>query len=231
MKLFCSVLWILLLAGQTGLWGQVNVSSMAFDNSVKDFGKVIQGEMLKHVFSFSNQGSSTLEILGVEATCGCQTTTLSEKQFLPGHSGQIEMSVDTALLIGAIEETAHIATNDPQRPSVIFSIKADVQPEISLSSPSIYFEDVPKGEQVVREVMLTVMTEKSIKILSADAGDKSVVVKLEPIPDSGGKKIKLTATHTGDGMIGYRTESITVKTNSMISPELSIYLIIRNYNR
>ena len=141
------------------------------------------------------------------------------------------MSVDTTFLIGAIEESAHILTNDPRRRSVSFSIKAEVQPEISLSSPSIYYENVPEGEQVTREVMLTVMAEKSVQILDAEASDERVVAKLEPVPDSGGKKVRLTATYTGDGKIGYRSESITVKTTSTISPELSIYLIIRNFNR
>ena len=220
-----------MIAGQTGLWGQDNVPSMFLENSVKDFGKVIQGEMLKHVFGFSNRGSSPLEILSVEATCGCQTTTISEKQILPGRNGQVEISVDTALLIGAIEESAHIITNDPRRPSVFFTIKADVQPEIRVSSPSIYFGDVPKKEQATQEVMLTVMAEKSVMILSADSSDGSVVVKLESVPDSGGKKVKLIATHTGDGKIGYRSESITVKTTSTLTPELTIYLLIRNFNR
>ncbi len=229
MKRSCSAFWILLIAG--GLWGQDKVPSMVVDDSVKDFGKVMQGKMLKHVFGFSNQGSGTLEILSVDATCGCQTTTLSDKQILPGESGRIEMSVDTTFLIGAIEESAHIITNDPRRRSVSFSIKADVQPEISLSSPSIYFENVLVGEQVTREIILTVLAEKSVKILGADASDERVVVNLAPVPESGGKRLRLIATYTGDGKIGYRSESITVKTTSTISPELSIYLIIRNFNR
>ena len=211
--------------------GQDSVPSLVFDSSVKDFGEVIQGEMLKHAFGFTNLGSSPLEILSVEATCGCQTTTVSEKQILPGRSGQIEISVDTALLIGSIEESARIITNDPRRPSVFFSIKADVKPGISVSSPSIYFGDVPKGEQITREVVLTVMAEKSVRILSADSSDESVVVRLGSVPDSGGKKIKLIATHTGDGKIGYRSETITVRTTSTLTPEFTIYLIIRNFNR
>lgn len=204
---------------------------MVFDSSVRDFGKVMQGEMLKHVFSFSNQGTGTLEILSVEGTCGCQTTTLSQKQIPPGQSGQIEIRVDTALLIGANEESAHITTNDPRRRSVFFSIKADVQPEIGVSSPSIYFGDVSEGEQVTQEVMLTVMAEKSIRILSAESSEEDVAVKLESIPGSGGKKVKLIASHKGEGKTGYRSGSITVKTDSTITPELSIYLYIRNFNR
>ena len=187
--------------------------------------------MLKHVFSFSNQGSGTLEILSVEGTCGCQTTTLSQKQIPPGQSGQIEMSVDTALLIGTTEESVHIITNDPHRRSVFFSIKADVQPEISVSSPSIYFGDVPEGDQVTQEVILTVMTEKPIKILSAESSEEDVTVKLESISGSGGKKVKLIATHKGEGKTGYRSGNITLKTTSTITPELWIYLFIRNFNR
>ncbi|MBN2243934.1 MAG: DUF1573 domain-containing protein [Acidobacteria bacterium] len=231
MKPYGSALWIILLAGQSGLWGQEKVASIAYDDSVKDFGKVMQGEMLEHVFGFSNRGSGTLEILGVEATCGCQTNTLSDTQILPGQSGRIEINVDTALLSGSIEETARVTTNDPRRRKVFFTIKADVQPEIRVSSPSVYFGDVPEGELAAREVTLTVAAGKSIEILSARSSEDGVAVKLEPVPESGGKTVRLIATHKGDGKFGYRTGSITVKTTSTLTPELSIYLFIRNLNR
>ena len=232
MRRFSTALWMFIVAGQTGLWGQDGAPSMIFEDSVKDFGRVLQGKMLNQVFSFSNQGSGTLEILDVEATCGCQTTKLSHKQIQPGQSGRIEMSVDTAWLTGDIEETARIITNDPRRKSVIFSIKADVQPEISVSSPSIYFGDLPEGEQVVQEVMLTVMTEKPIEILSAESSEEDVIVKLEPVPGTGGNKVKLIATKKkGGGKTGYRSGSIIVKTTSTITPELSIYVMIRDFNR
>jgi len=213
------------------LSGQDKAPSVVFDNPVKDFGKVMQGETLKHVFSFSNKGSSALEILSVEPSCGCQAASLSAKQIQAGQSGQIDVSVDTAGLTGAIEKSVNIITNDPRQPSVSLSVRADVQPEISVSSPSIYFENVPKGKEVTKEVVITVLAERSIKILSAESTDESVTVKLEPVPDSEGKKIKLIATHKSDGKIGYRIEKITVKTTSYLTPEIAIYLAIRYFNR
>jgi hypothetical protein len=220
-----------LIVGQLALWGQDKAPSMVFDNLVKDFGKVMQGETIKHVFSFSNKGSSTLEILSVGPSCGCQATSLSAKQIQPGQSGQIEVSVDTAILIGAIDESVNIITNDPRRPSVSLSIRADVQPEISVSSPSIFFENVPEGKEVTKEVIITVAAERSIKILSAESTDEGVIVKLEPVPDTEGKKVKLIATQKGGGKIGYRSGTIIVKTTSYLTPELSIYLVFRNFNR
>ncbi len=43
-----------------------NPPAIVFDSPAKDFGKVTEGEVLKHVFTFSNQGGSMLEILKVE---------------------------------------------------------------------------------------------------------------------------------------------------------------------
>jgi hypothetical protein len=231
MKGFFSTMWMCLMAGLMALPGQDAAPSMVFDSPAKDFGKGIQGEMLKHVFNFTNKGSTTLEILGVEPSCGCQAASLSAKQIQAGRSGQIEVTVDTAGLSGAIEKSVNILTNDPRRPSVSLSIRADVQPEISVSSPSIFFENVPKGTEVTKEVIITVAAERSIKILSAESTDESVIVKLEPVPDSEGRKAKLIATQTGDGKIGYRSGTIIVKTTSYLTPELSIYLIFRNFNR
>jgi hypothetical protein len=224
-------MWMCLIAGLISLSGQDKAPSIVVDNPVKDFGKVMQGEMIKHLFSFSNQGSAVLEILSVEPSCGCQAASLSTKQIQAGQSGQIEVSVDTAGVTGAIDETVNIITNDPRRPSVSFSVKADVRPEISVSSPSIYFESASQGQEVIKEIIITVAAEKSIRILSAESTDKSVIAKLEPVPESEGKKVKLTATLKPDGKAGYRLERIMVKTTSYLTPELLIYVTIRNFNR
>ena len=90
---------------------------------------------------------------------------------------------------------------------------------------------MPKGKEVTQEVIVTVAAGRSIKILSAESTDESVIAQLESVPDSEGKKVRLTATHKGDGKFGYRLESIIVKTSSYLTPELSVYVIIRNFNR
>jgi len=206
--------------------------SLEVNEAVRDFGKVLQGEVLKHVFVFTNRGLAPLKIMGIEATCGCQTTALSAKQIPPGKSAHLEVAVDTAGLSGSIDKSVHILTNDPRQPSVSLSIKADVQPEITLSSPSLYFERVPEGEKKVsKEVILTICAERSIRILSAESTEESVSVRLEDVADSHGKKVRLIATQKPGGKIGYHMERIIVKTTSHLTPEISIYLLIRNFNR
>jgi hypothetical protein len=224
-------MWMCVIAGLMALYGQGKAPSIIFDNPAKDFGKVMQGEMLKHVFSFTNKGTTTLEILGVEPSCGCQAASISAKRIKSGQSGRIEVSVDTAGLIGAVDKSVIVLTNDPRTPSVSLSVRADVQPEISVSSPSIYFEGAPVGKDVIKEVIIAIPAEKSIRIVSAKSTDESVIVKLEPVAGSEGKKVKLIATLRADGKTGYRSGSIIVKTTSHLTPELSIYFMIRHFTR
>ena len=37
-----------------------------FESQTKDFGKAVEGEVLKHVFKFTNKGNETLEIAKIE---------------------------------------------------------------------------------------------------------------------------------------------------------------------
>lgn len=231
MKRFCFAVWMCLIFGLTTLSGQDKAPSIVVDNPVKDFGKVMQGETLKHVFRLMNKGSITLEILDIGPTCGCQATSLSEKQILPGQSGQIEVVVYTEGLKGAINESVNLISNDPHRSSIFLTMKADVQPEISVSSPSIFFDNVPAGKEATREIIMTVAAGRPIMILSAESSLESVIVKLESIPDSEGKKFKLIATHKSDGKIGHRLGSIIVKTSSYLTPEFKISLLIQNLKR
>ena len=50
--------------------GQVSVVVLPvlFENQTKDFGKVMEGTSLKHVFKFSNNGEAVLEIFKVEGS-------------------------------------------------------------------------------------------------------------------------------------------------------------------
>ena len=40
--------------------------AIVFDSLVKDFGHVVEGETVRHVFKFTNKGDAPLQILNVE---------------------------------------------------------------------------------------------------------------------------------------------------------------------
>ena len=63
-----SAILIWIVAGMVSVHGQAKKPSIVFDSIIKDAGKVTQGEMVKQVFTFTNKGSGTLEIMSVQPT-------------------------------------------------------------------------------------------------------------------------------------------------------------------
>jgi hypothetical protein len=148
---------------------------------------------------------------------------LSAKRIPAGKSGQIEVRIKTEGFSGAVEKRVNVLTNDPRRSTVTLSIKATVVREIDLSAPTIYFGNTPKGKEARREIILTLPAGKSIKILSVASTDPNVIVKLDPLPGSEGKKLTLTAIQRADAKPGYHFGQIIVKTNSTLTPNITIY--------
>ncbi len=54
-----------------GAWpaaAQDQVPVLVFESQTKDFGKVLEGAPIKHVFKFANKGGAVLEIFKVEGS-------------------------------------------------------------------------------------------------------------------------------------------------------------------
>ncbi len=145
---------------------------------------------------------------------------LSAKQVEPGKSGEIAVEVKTEG-VTALSKSVTVSTNDPKQPTVILTITAVVQPEI-ICDKSIYFGSAPKGKEVVKEILITLPQDKPVRLLSATSTDQNVSVRLEPVPNSNGKKMKLVAVQKADAKDGYHFGIILIKTTSQLTPELKI---------
>ena len=65
MNRFSLTVFALAAAAFLPLHAQERAPRIVFDSQTKDFGKVIEGQPLKHVFRFTNKGNATLQILNV----------------------------------------------------------------------------------------------------------------------------------------------------------------------
>ena len=218
MKRFLHVACILMISASSVFAQNMNVPSISFDAQTKDFGKILEGEKLKHVFKFVNKGTRTLEVLSVLASCGCTSTLLSKKSVKAGQEGQIEVEVDTSGRAGDLNKTVTVTTNDPLHQKVVLTITAQVEPEFALSQPSVYFGKVPKGQEVIKEITVTVQSPKPVNILSVESNDDDVTVRIEPIPNTDGKKYRLIAVQKAGAKEGYHYGTFTLKTTSETTP-------------
>jgi hypothetical protein len=96
---------------------------------LKDFGTVPKGEKLSWNFVVKNTGTSDLQILSAEPTCGC-TVADFDKVIKPGATGKITANVDTAQFNGPISKAVNVRTNDPEAPNAQLTMTAIVKPYV-----------------------------------------------------------------------------------------------------
>jgi peptidoglycan-associated lipoprotein len=68
---------------------------MQFKSRTVDFGKVKKGEKREHVYSFTNEGDTPLEVELISA-CDCTEVFFEYKTYKPGESGLIRIVFDSA---------------------------------------------------------------------------------------------------------------------------------------
>lgn len=112
---------------------------MKFVEDVYDFGKIKQNSVVEHTFEFFNAGGDTLKILDISASCGCSVGKLSKKEFAAGEKGTIDVRFDTRGKFGNQIQRIYIRTNEPDNPTKIITIKAQVYIDTT-GAPKIFFD-------------------------------------------------------------------------------------------
>ncbi len=82
-----------------------------FENDVYDFGKVKDGEKVTHVFKFKNVGQEPLQILKIDASCGCTQPEWPKTPIEPGQSSEIKVVFDSENRVGVTSRQITIQSN------------------------------------------------------------------------------------------------------------------------
>jgi hypothetical protein len=80
-------------------------------NDTYDFGTVKEGEKVVHVYEFKNAGDQPLMILKAEAGCGCTTPEWPKTPVMPGKTGTIKVTFNTAGKAGPAYKDVTIKSN------------------------------------------------------------------------------------------------------------------------
>lgn len=97
------------------------------DPNAFDFGKVKQGDILKHTFVLKNTESETITIKEVNTSCSCTSTKFDKKVIAPGEEAPIEIAFDTNGYSGVKKRQLFVHTSSRKNPLVIFEMVADIQ--------------------------------------------------------------------------------------------------------
>jgi hypothetical protein len=71
------------------------LTSIAFDEEVFDYGDIMEGEKVTHVYNFTNTGEEPLIISNAKGSCGCTVPDWPREPIAPGKKGEIKVVFDS----------------------------------------------------------------------------------------------------------------------------------------
>jgi len=142
--------------GLQGLGGATTSGApkAAVEGKDYDFGSVLNGVPVAHVFKIHNAGTGTLVIRSVQTSCGCTAAKPTRSDLAPGEDSDIAVSFDTSFDQGPATRTVTVSTNDPAAKQIVLTLKGDVKVQVEAAPAQVAFGDVKYGAPQSRQVIL-----------------------------------------------------------------------------
>jgi hypothetical protein len=204
---------------------------LKFKETVWNFGKVKQGDVLSHEFVFVNEGDATLVIQKVSTSCGCTAALVSADKIQPGNEGRIEIKFDTRGYGGQVRKLVYVDSNDPGEAHRQLEVAADIEippaPRIDLDPFNFDAGLVVEGEEVKANLKLMNKGELELKVefnhRSAKflSGGKPAPA---PLKIAAGKEATVEVRIPTQSRTGVVREYVLIKSNDPMRATLSMYL-------
>jgi hypothetical protein len=91
-------------------------TTMEVPNTKFDFGKMKEGEKVRHNWIVKNTGSNPLMISNVQTSCGCTAPSFPKEPILPGAEAIITLEFNSAGKEGLVNKNALIVANTEDSP-------------------------------------------------------------------------------------------------------------------
>lgn len=87
------------------------LAGMEFEKTEYDFGTITEGDVVEHVFTFTNTGEAPLIIEDTKVQCGCTVPEVPKAPIKPGETGQIRVKFNSANKRGEMVKPVTIFAN------------------------------------------------------------------------------------------------------------------------
>lgn len=147
------------------------VDATGRNNAIYDFGTITRGRKLTHIFTLSNDTTSTVLLDRVESSCGCTSGVLlgdfhGKEPFLPpGGTARVQVTLNaakippadtTALAGGQVQEQVFVyVAGQPVHAAAILEIRERVTRGVSFDPPVLNFGSVHTAQGTTQVVRVT----------------------------------------------------------------------------
>ena len=150
---------------------------IAVEEKSYDFGKVKEGTNVEHVFKIKNAGESEPVIERVRSSCGCTVAQPTSKNLPPGGESEIKATFRTRGRQGMTRMTITVNSNDPVTPTLILSLRGEIETDVAVKPRSIWLGQLQKRAKGSADFTVEVSDPERIKIKSVKVENKAFKVK------------------------------------------------------
>ncbi len=221
-------LFILLIVFTSLSAAQLLNPKLVLQQSEYDFGDIIKGEKVTHVFVLSNSGGGLLKISSVRPSCGCTAAMPEKSELGPGESTNLTVTFNSSGRNGKQKKLIRIETNDPENPQQIITIKGNVvledankqaNPVLNFSETQYDFGKIAEGKVVEHTFKFQNNGKAVLKIsdIKTSCGCTAALVSNEKIEpgEEGTLKVELDTKNRK----GKMSRTITITSNDPKEPK------------
>ena len=92
-------------------YDSLSVPIFNLEENFYSFGELVQGEVVKHIFTVENTGNAPLIVTDARASCGCTVPEYPKDPILPGQKGKIKIKFDSQGKLGSFRKQVSLFTN------------------------------------------------------------------------------------------------------------------------
>src|SRR5437660_8064232 len=129
-------------------------------------------------FKYENVGKTPVHFTSVHASCGCTTAQTQNEQVAPGEKGEITATFNIGGRTGTQVKTVTVQTDDPERSSIVLTLKAVITPLLEFQPTLVYWQN---GEEPKPKI-ITAKANKdaAIKKLDVSSSTPDFTAKVDP---------------------------------------------------
>lgn len=185
------------------------------------FGDIYTASKVQKVLPIRNDGTDTLDISDVKASCGCTAALISQNHIAPHKSGSLSISFDAARFSGWVEKTVSFHSNDPTHPSMSVAFTANIVRVLELDPQYIIFKHAVVDSETTQELSIKNISPKTIRIVSVTTSSDVLSTRLSKRTIAPNEETTVSCTlHPKEA--GLFNGNITIKTDHRQLPEYSL---------
>lgn len=100
----------------------------SFKEETYDFGDITEGDVVEHVFAFTNTGDAPLVIQDAKASCGCTIPNKPEQPVAPGETSEIGVKFNSSGKSGVVKKAITLTANTDPTVTQLY-ITANIAPK------------------------------------------------------------------------------------------------------